>query len=77
MAVAIVKPRLFVGKLPIVTGIALFIPWAGYFIQLVRPIDVWDFRPLPAAFAVIPIGVKVAPRGRLRELIRVTIYLTD
>ena len=70
MTLTVVKPRLLVGQLLVVTGIALLILWVGYFGQLVRPIDIWDFCLLPAAFAAILIGVKVAPRGRLLELVR-------
>jgi hypothetical protein len=65
-----VKLRLLVGQLLVVTGIALLTLWAAYFGQLVRPIDIWDFCLLPAAFAATLIGARVAPRGRLIELVR-------
>ncbi len=53
MTLTVVKPRVLVGKLLVVTGIALLILWLGYFLQLVRPVDIWDFCLLPAAFAAI------------------------
>src|ERR1700735_2062065 len=59
-----VKSRLLVGKLLVVVGIALLILWVYYFVQLVRPIDVWDVCPLPVGFALILIGVKASRRGR-------------
>ena len=53
------EPRLLAGKILVVSGIVLFALWTYYFIQLVRPIDIWDFSPLPVALAVVLIGVKV------------------
>jgi hypothetical protein len=76
MTLTVVKSRLLVGKLLVVIGIVLFILWVCYFGQLVRPIDVWDFCLLPAAFAAILIGVKVAPRGRLLELVRTQVAVS-
>jgi hypothetical protein len=56
MTLTVVKSRLLVGKLLAVTGIALSILLVGYFGQLVRLIDIWDFCLLPAALAAILIG---------------------
>jgi hypothetical protein len=69
MTPTVVNPRILVGKLLVATGIALLILWAAYFLQLVRPIDIWDFCLLPVAFASILIAVKLAPRTRLLELV--------
>jgi hypothetical protein len=55
--------RLLAGKLLIVTGLGLLAGWAHYFARLVRPIDLWDFSPLPVAVAVIVVGVKLARYG--------------
>jgi hypothetical protein len=76
MTPAVVRPRLLVGKLLVVAGIVLLILWVGYFGQLVRPIDIWDFCLLPAAFGAILIGVRVAPCGRLLELVRTHIAVS-
>jgi hypothetical protein len=51
------------GKLLIVAGIALLFCWAYYFLNLVRPVDVWDFCPIPFALTALLIGIK---RTRLR-----------
>lgn len=69
MTLTVVNPRILVGKLLVVTGIALLILWAAYFLQLVRPVDIWDFCLLPAAFTAIFIGVKLAQRGGLLQLV--------
>ena len=47
----------------LVAGVALFAYWAWYFIHLVRPIDAWDFSPLPLSVASILVG---ATLGGLR-----------
>ncbi|MBZ5608916.1 MAG: hypothetical protein LAP38_11695 [Acidobacteriia bacterium] len=57
-----------VGKSLIVTGIVLFALWTDYFLHLVRPMDIWDFCPLPLALTVVLIGFKLARFG-LGELI--------
>lgn len=58
--------RLLVGKLLIIAGIGLVAVWTCYFVQLVRPIDLWDFFPLSVALTVTLLGVKFTS---LRELI--------
>jgi hypothetical protein len=55
--------RTGIGMLMIVAGVALFACWAWYFIHLVRPIDAWDFTPLPLSVASIFVG---ATLGGLR-----------
>jgi hypothetical protein len=48
------------GRLLIVAGVGLFSLWVYYFLNLVRPVDAWDFCALPMAMASILIGVKIA-----------------
>jgi hypothetical protein len=54
-----------VGKLLVIIGITLVALWTGYFAQLVRPMDVWDFGPLPVALILIVLGVRFAGIGEL------------
>jgi hypothetical protein len=57
--------RLLVEKLLLVAGIGLFAVWAYYFVNLVRPTDVWDFCPVPVSVALIAIGVRFVGLGEL------------
>jgi len=60
-------------RLLVVAGVALFSCWAYYFLDLVRPVDVWDFSPLPVALAAILLGVKIARLdGRMLAMIGVS-----
>lgn len=54
-----------IGKLLVVVGIALAALWICYFAQLARPIDVWDFCPLPVALTLILLGGRFAGLGQL------------
>jgi hypothetical protein len=50
------EERLLIGRLLAAAGIMLFGLWIFYFMHLVRPIDAWDFSPLPAAIALLLLG---------------------
>jgi len=65
MTSAALKPRSLAGKLLVAIGIVLVALWMRYFVQLVRPIDVWDFCPLPVALTFILLGVRFAGLGEL------------
>jgi hypothetical protein len=56
---------LLVGELLALVGIGLLALWISYFAELVRPIDVWDFCPLPVALALILFGVWFTGLGDL------------
>ena len=60
MTLQTLSRQLLAGKILIAVGMILLICWTDYFLDLVRPIDFWDVSPLPAAAAVVVIGVKLA-----------------
>lgn len=64
MTAPVIRRSPAAGKLLIVVGIALLFSWAYYFLNLVRPVDAWDFCPLPFAFATLLIGIKLARLDR-------------
>jgi hypothetical protein len=61
--ISTLRHRTAVGVLLIVAGVVLFALWGWYFVHLVRPIDAWDFSPLPLSVASILVG---ATLGGLR-----------
>jgi hypothetical protein len=77
MASTAVKPRSLLGKLLLVAGIGLFALWTYYFVNLLRPIDLWDFCPLPVALALIALGIRFAGLGELTLAQRAVSYKRD
>jgi len=53
------------GKVLLVAGISLFALWIYYFVNLVRPTNLWDFCPLPVSLILILLGVRFAGLGEL------------
>jgi hypothetical protein len=69
------RHRLLAGKLLIAVGIGFLASWIYYFVALVRPIDYWDFSPLPVAAAAILIGIRIARHGE-RQLTQAPILFS-
>jgi hypothetical protein len=65
--------RRAIGMLLTVAGVLLFTFWAWYFIDLVRPTDVWDFSPIPVAVASIFVGATLGGLGVSASIARPTL----
>jgi hypothetical protein len=61
------------GVLSIFAGVVLFALWGWYFVHLVRPIDVWDFSPLPLPVASILVGVTLGGLSVIPSIARPTL----
>jgi hypothetical protein len=63
--ISTLRQQTAVGVLLIFAGVVLLAVWGWYFMHLVRPIDAWDFSPLPLPIATIAVGATV---GGLRVI---------
>ena len=63
--------RARIGKGLIGASLALLAVWVSYFVNLARPIDLWDYSPLPVLLALLLIGFRLV-RSATSQLMRLS-----